>query len=259
MAMDDLKIETRDRVCTITLTRPQAKNALTIAMYAALTDAVRAADADPAVDVLRIEGAGGDFSSGNDLRDFLENAPVGPESTVFQFMHAMADVKKPIVAKVEGFAVGIGSTMLLHADLVYASDTAKFVLPFVNLGLVPEAGSSYVLSRLLGHRRASEIFMFGAPFDAQTALEAGLVSKVVPAAELDATVDKRVQRLLSLSPEAILTTKALLKSHQQVPLLAHLDAEANEFCRLLRTPPVEEAISAFFEKRKPDFAQFREG
>jgi enoyl-CoA hydratase/carnithine racemase len=240
-------------ICILTIARPRAKNAFSIAMYAGLMDAVRAADADRSVDVVVLRGEGGNFSSGNDLKDFLASPPTGPESTVFQFMHAVADLSKPIIAQVEGFAVGIGSTILLHCDLVYASETAKFTLPFVNLGLVPEAASSFFLPRLAGHQRASEILFFGETFDAETARSIGMVNQVVPSDSIDAFVLERAKKLTEKPADALRATKALLKRHLHERMLTHLDGEAEVFCKLLREPNCHEAISAFFEKRRPVF------
>jgi enoyl-CoA hydratase/carnithine racemase len=250
---ENVKSSTDNGICILTIARPKAKNAFSIAMYAGLMDAVKAADADPAVDVIVLRGEGGNFSSGNDLKDFLQNPPTGPESTVFQFMHAVADLTKPIIAQVEGFAVGIGSTILLHCDLVYASETAKLTLPFVNLGLVPEAASSFFLPRLVGHQRASEILFFGEPFDAATACSLGLVNQVVPSDRIDAFVYERARTLAEKPADALRATKALLKKHWHERMLTHLDEEARVFCRLLREPNCHEAIHAFFEKRKPSF------
>ncbi len=250
---ENVASRTDNGICILTIARPKAKNAFSIAMYAQLAEAFRAADADESVDVIVVHGEGGNFSSGNDLKDFLADPPTGPESTVFQFMHSVADVKKPIIALVEGVAVGIGATILGHCDLVYASEGAKLVLPFVNLGLVPEAASSFYLPRLLGHQKAAEILFFGEPFDARTAKDLGLVNEVLPDGELLAYGLDRARRLQQKPRGALLKTKKLLKMHLREPMLEHLDEEARIFCRLLREPNCAEAINAFFEKRRPVF------
>ncbi len=249
----NVESRTDNGICILTIARPKAKNAFSIGMYAELDAAFRAADADATVDVIVLRGEGGNFSSGNDLKDFLAEPPLGPDSTVFRFMHTVAGVKKPIVALVDGVAVGIGATILGHCDLVYAAEGAKFVLPFVNLGLVPEAASSYFLPRVLGHARAAEILFFGEPFDARTAHALGLVSKVLPDGELLAYGMERARVLQQKPRDALRKTKALMKAHSQAHMLEHLDDEARVFCKLLREPNCAEAIHAFFEKRKPVF------
>lgn len=244
-------------VFEIVMARPDKKNALTIAMYAEMTRLLRDAARDPDVDVVLFRGEGGNFTSGNDLKDFLQNPPSGPDATVFVFMHEIATYAKPLVAAVDGFAVGIGTTMLFHCDLVYAADSASFMMPFVSLGLVPEAGSSYWLTQQVGQRRAAELLYFGEPFDAKTAFEVGLVSRIVPAAEVLDHARARARALAERSPTAVRMTKALLNEHTNGRLREHMDREANVFSSLLPTPEVKEALSAFFERRKPDFRKFR--
>jgi enoyl-CoA hydratase/carnithine racemase len=254
---ENIQVSTESGVREIVIARPDTKNSLLVSMYEAFTQALLDADADADVQVILVRGEGGQFSSGNDLKDFLENAPEGPESTVFRFMHVVAECKKPIVAAVDGFAVGIGSTLLLHCDIVYAAPDTRFILPFVNLALCPEAGSALVLPKVAGHRRAAEVFFFGEPFDTALAVELGLVSAVVPADELLAHARKRARRLAEKPQGALLATKQLLKRHGAAELNAHIDAEAVVFCDLLKSEELKEAIGAFFEKRKPDFSRFR--
>ncbi len=254
---DKIQISTEDGVREIVIARPDTKNSLLVSMYEALTEALIAAEGDAEVQVILIRGEGGQFSSGNDLKDFLENAPDGPESPVFRFMHVIAEVKKPIVAAVDGFAVGIGSTMLLHCDVVYAAPDTKFILPFVNLALCPEAGSALVLPKVAGHRRAAEVFFFGEPFDTELAVELGLVSQIIPGDALLAHARKRARRLADKPQRALLATKQLLKRHSAAELNAHIDTESLVFCELLKSDELKEAIGAFFEKRKPDFKRFR--
>ncbi len=254
---EKIQVSTEEGVREIIIARPETKNSLLVTMYEAFTEALLDAERDPEVQVILVRGEGGQFSSGNDLKDFLENAPDGPESPVFRFMHVIAECKKPIVAAVDGFAVGIGSTMLLHCDVVYAAPETQFILPFVNLALCPEAGSALVLPKVAGHRRAAEVFFFGEPFDTALAVELGLVSRVVPKDELLDHARKRARRLAEKPQRALLATKQLLKRHSAPELNAHIDAEAVVFCDLLKSDELKEAIGAFFEKRKPDFKRFR--
>jgi enoyl-CoA hydratase/carnithine racemase len=257
MAIDEVRVTREGALLEITIARPKTKNALSLVMYQALTEAFETATTDESVLAVLIRGEGGNFSSGNDLKDFLEFPPKGHDAPVFKFMHAIALCPKPVIAAVDGFAVGIGTTMLLHCDLVYAADDAKFVMPFTSLALVPEAGSSYLLPRTLGHRRTSELLFFGEPFDTKTAYEAGLVSKILPAAELHAHAKARALALTKRSPSALRETKRLLLGHERAAMLAQLDHEADTFSSMLGTPEVVEAISAFFEKRAPDFQKLR--
>jgi len=244
-------------VLEIVIDRPKTKNALTIAMYADMTRAVQAAVENDDVLAILLRGEGGNFSSGNDLNDFLDNPPTGPDSTVFQFMQAVAVCPKPVIAAVDGFAVGIGTTILFHCDLVYAASNAKFLMPFVNLALVPEAGSTMLLTRQVGQRRAAELLYFGEVFDATTAREVGLVSTIVAPEEVLAHARARAAKLVAQSPTAVRRTKQLLNEHQLGELREHIDTEANVFVSLLGTPEVNEAIRAVLEKRKPDFAKLR--
>src|SRR5512141_1138899 len=182
--MSNIITETKDGIARIEIDRPEKKNALTAAMYQALADAIKAAEADARVRVLLIHGKTDLFTAGNDLQDFLDNPPRDDNRPVFQFLYGISQAQKPIVAAVAGAAVGIGTTMLLHCDLVYAAPNARLQLPFVNLGLVPEAGSSLLLPALAGYQRAAELLLLGEPFDAHKAKEIGLVTEVVPESEL---------------------------------------------------------------------------
>ena len=251
--MDNLRVSTVDRVCEVEIARPKTKNSFSTAMYAGFAELLRKADADHEVRVLLVHGAEGNFSSGNDLKDFAENPPADSDSGPFHFIHALAEFSKPMIAAVDGFAVGIGSTMLLHCDLVYATERAKFVLPFVNLALVPEAGSTLLLPQRAGHRLASELLLFGEPFDAETAIAAGLVNRIVPTDELLPFCRKRATQLAAKPPAAVRETKALLKAQQAEPLDHCIRTEGETFLRLLAEPHAQEAIHAFLEKRKPRF------
>jgi len=240
---------------TIRINRPDKKNALTMAMYAAMADALARADEDPKTRVVLITGSGDSFTAGNDLNDFLDNPPTDPSSPVFRFMHAMADFHKPVVAAVNGIAIGIGTTMLLHCDLAYAVVEARFQMPFVNLGLVPEFASSLLLPRLLGNARAAEIFMLGNPFDGQTAAALGLINGTFTSDKLESMVRTKAAALATKPPEALRQTKALLRA-SPTEIKTRIDVEAKTFGLRLQSPELKEAIAAFFEKRAPDFSQF---
>jgi enoyl-CoA hydratase/carnithine racemase len=247
---------TRDgAILRLQLNRPEKKNALTAEMYAALADALSGADADPAVRVIVIHGNDAGFTAGNDLADFLSNPPAGLDSPVIRFLRAVSRVEKPLIAAVTGPAVGVGTTMLLHCDFVYAADTAKFALPFVNLGLCPEAGSSLLLPLAAGWRRAAELLLLGEPFDAATAHECGIVSRVLPAADvLDAAL-ATARKLAARPAEAVQTSKRLMKRSHQALVDGLVVEEAEAFLALMHKPAAKEAFAAFLEKRKPDFSK----
>jgi enoyl-CoA hydratase/carnithine racemase len=243
-------------VLTLVFNRPKRKNALTTAMYSVLAEALDAAAADATIKVVVLTGAGGIFTAGNDLGDFMKSPPADLDTPVFDFLRAIAKFPKPLIAAVEGPAVGIGTTMLLHCDLVYAADDAVFQMPFTQLALVPEGGSSLMLPTMIGHRRAAELLFFGDRFDVATAREAGIVNQGLPASELAAFVAGRAARLAALAPAALRETKALMKSPVSPHLEAAMRAEGTMFIERLQSPELAEAIEAFFQKRKPDFSQF---
>ena len=243
-------------ILRIGIQRPDKLNALTLAMYDAMTAALESAEQDNQVRVILIHGTENCFTSGNDLRDFAGNPPAGENSPVFRFLRAISQAQKPVIAMVSGAAVGIGTTMLLHCDLVYADETARFRLPFVNLGLCPEAASSYLLPKLVGHLRASEILLLGETIDAGKALELGLVNHIFPHENLlDQTMAKASQ-LAAQPPASVRLTKSLLKENQAQQVAAVMSKEGDLFLRQLAKPEAQEAINAFIEKRKPDFSQF---
>ncbi|MBM4279748.1 MAG: enoyl-CoA hydratase [Deltaproteobacteria bacterium] len=255
--MSDLQVTTEDGVTTITFTRPARKNALTVQMYQDTVAALKAAASDPAVRVVVITGSGDSFTSGNDVADFMNTPPTGEDSPVFQFLLTLFGYEKPVVVAVNGTAVGIGVTMLLHADIVYVADSAKLKLPFTTLGLCAEGGSSFLLPRMAGHARAAELLLFGEPFDAATAVDVGLASRVVPAEGLAAFTKERARILARERPAVSLrTTKRLMKEALRERIDQALVKEAVEFTALLGGDEAREAFTAFFEKRKPDFAQF---
>ncbi|CAH2604759.1 Enoyl-CoA hydratase [Rhodovastum atsumiense] len=252
--MAHIAVEQHDAVLEIVLDRPDKRNAITTAMYTALADALQAAEADPAVRVVLFRGNGGVFTAGNDLKDFLQEPPAdGADWPAFRFLRAVAGAAKVLVAAVEGPAVGIGTTLLLHCDLVVAAANARFQLPFVKLGLVPEAASSLLLPRLAGYHRAAELLLLGEPFDAAAAQAMGLVNRVVPVAELLPAARALTVALAARAPEAVRATKALLKSDSATPA-ARLEEEAALFAARLRSAEIREAVAAFFEKRPPDFS-----
>jgi enoyl-CoA hydratase/carnithine racemase len=257
----DMLTTKADGILTIEFNRPERKNAITSAMYQAVADALAAGDQDPAVRAVLITGKPEIFTAGNDLDDFLKNsAPVpgvpADSRPVFQFMRALSGMNKPVVAAVSGAAIGIGTTMLMHCDLVYAADNAKFSLPFSQLGLCPEFGSSLLLAQLAGYPRAAEKLLLGEAFGAQEALEMGLVSKVLPAAELRAFAQQQAAKLVALPAASIRTTKALMKRARTPAINEAIAAENERFAAMLQGAEAKEAFTAFFEKRKPDFSRF---
>ncbi|MTJ82435.1 MAG: enoyl-CoA hydratase [Telmatospirillum sp.] len=240
-------------VQTVRMNRPDKKNALTQAMYGALADALTAGEADDAVAVHVLAGTGDDFTAGNDLNDFLSVRSL-TGSEVGRFLDVLAGLTKPVVAAVKGAAIGVGSTMLLHCDLVIASTGTRFQFPFVNLGLVPEAASSLLLPRLAGYQRAAELLLLGEPFDAAKAREAGLVNCVVPAGEEEAQAMVLAQRLALRPRQALRNTKALLKAESE-PVADRIAREARLFEAALTSPELKEAVAAFLERRPADFSR----
>ena len=258
--MQSIKTATLNGVATIEIARPEKKNALTVAMYQAMSEALVAAKADPAVRAVLITGQPGVFTSGNDIEDFMTRAPgqgsENMDSPVFQFMHALIDCDKPVVAAVTGAAIGIGTTMLLHCDFVYVSDEARLAMPFVALGLVPEFASSLVVPQLMGHRRAAEKLLLGDPFTPEQAVDCGIANAVLPAAEVVNHARRVAERFNALPPGAVREAKQLMRGPQTEALLKTIRAEAEIFGRRLRSPEAVEAFQAFFQKRKPDFSKF---
>ena len=233
---------------SLTLSRPKQRNAITVAMYAALADAVEGAAGDPSVRVITIEGDGEDFTAGNDLYDFLKEMPQPgtADIPVWRFIRAMAKNQVPIIAAVHGNAVGIGTTMLFHCDLVLAEADSRFVMPFVDLGLVPEAASSLILPRLAGRRRAARYLLLGEPFGAEAAADFGLVSHVVPKGEIGAALAGMVAALLAKPPEALRQTQALLRREDVDELLDRIELENGHFGERLASDEVKQAIASFF-------------
>jgi enoyl-CoA hydratase/carnithine racemase len=255
--MNDILLAAEGGVLSLTLDRPQRKNALTAAMYTRLAEALSSAAQDAAVRVVLIQGHEAIFSAGNDMGGFTDSpSPAGEDSPVLRFLRAIADFPKPLVAAVCGPAVGIGTTLLFHCDLVYAGDNAMFLLPFVDLGLCPEAASSLLAPQLLGYHRAAEALLLGEPFAAQVALGRGLVNRVLPAREVSAYAHEQARKLAAKPLTSLVETKRLMKLPQQQAVLAQMRAESVAFARMLREPAAREALAAFSEKRKPDFSRF---
>ncbi|XDF34702.1 enoyl-CoA hydratase [Paracidovorax avenae] len=249
----DILTHTEAGVMTITFNRVEKKNSITRVMYAALADAFDAAAQDAAVRVVVLQGDVAIFSAGNDIGDFLNSPPSTQESPVFRFLRAIATFPKPVVAAVCGPAVGIGTTMLLHCDLVYAGDNAAFSMPFVNLGLCPEAGSSLLVPRMMGYHRAAEALLLGEPFMAEAALEVGLVNRVVPPTECNMVAQTQARKLAAKPLSSLIETKRLLKKDQAAPLLERIAEEGAVFGRMLQEPAAREAFTAFMQKRRPEF------
>jgi len=251
-----IKTGVHQGVATIEIARPEKKNALTAAMYQAMADALRAAADDAAVRALLITGQPGVFTSGNDLEDFMQRPPQGADSPVAQFMRALLECDKPVVAAVTGAAIGIGTTLLLHCDFVYVSDEARLATPFVSLGLVPEYASSLLMPLLMGQRRAAERLLLGDPFTAEIAVECGLANAVLPAAEVVNHARRVAERFNALPPGAVRDTKRLMRRAGRDAVLQAMQAESEIFGARLRSPEAREAFQAFFDKRKPDFSKF---
>jgi enoyl-CoA hydratase/carnithine racemase len=245
-----IQTSTQNAVLRIRLTRPEKKNALSIDMYRRLVDAFAVAEKDDSIRVIQIGGAADCFTSGHDLHDFLGSPPTDESSPVMQFLRSISSAEKPIVAAVAGPAVGVGTTLLLHCDLVYAARSARFQLPFVELGLIPEAASSLLLPRLAGHHRAAELLLLGRPFDAEAAREIGLVNAVVADDELDAVALESARQIAARVPQAVRLTKRLLKQAHLDAVAGRMTEEAELFVKRLRTREAREAMQAFFERGK---------
>lgn len=256
MTTDHVRISREGAVLQICLNRPERKHALTHAMYEQLHAALVQADQDDNVRVIHISGVGDAFTSGNDLKDFAQNPPTALNAPVFHFLNAMQSARKPIIAAVSGVAVGIGTTLLLHCDLIYCDNTAMFQLPFTNLGLCPEGGSSVLLPKLVGYQKAAELLMFGKPFNAETAAQIGMVNEVLSADSLQAISLQRAFELAAQPPASVRLTKALLKRTTAPTVAEALRVEGEQFLDRLQSPEAKEAFKAFAEKRKPDFSGF---
>ena len=259
---NDVLVHADGGVLTLTLNRVDKKNSITAAMYAAMADALARAATDPDLRVVVIQGHVTIFSAGNDIADFLNPPTAAPasaaapqESSVFRFLHGIATFPKPVVAAVCGPAVGIGTTMLFHCDLVYAGDNAAFSMPFVNLGLCPEAGSSLLAPQLMGYHRAAEALLLGEPFMAEAALEIGLVNRIVPPTEANVVAQAQARKLAAKPLSSLIATKRLMKQGQAAAVAQQMTEEGVSFGRMMREPAAREAFTAFMAKRRPDFSK----
>ena len=248
---EQVLVERRGAVLALTLARPERRNAITVAMYAALADAIEGTAGDPSVRLLTIEGQGEDFTGGNDLADFMQEMPAAAtqDIPVWRMLRALAMNEVPLIAAVHGNAVGIGTTLLFHCDFVIAEAGCRFVMPFVDLGLVPEAASSLIMPRLAGRRAAARHLLLGEPFGAQEALQMGLASHVVAKGELGAALDRLVSVLLAKPAEALRLTQALLRRADRDEVIERMELENGHFSERLTSAEVRDAITAFFAAR----------
>jgi enoyl-CoA hydratase/carnithine racemase len=253
---EQIGYQSADGVAQIRIDRPDKKNALTAAMYTGLVDAFKRAESDQSVRVLLLCGSETCFTAGNDLQDFMNVPPSDDSSPTVRFLKQLPATRKPLVAAVAGPAVGIGTTMLLHCDLVYADPNARFQLPFVNLGLCPEAASSFLLPQIVGYPRAAELLLLGDPFSATQALEMGLINGITPAGEVIATAAIKARQMAERPAASLLLTKSLLKRAHARLVEETINEELARFGERLASPEAAEAFRAFFERRKPDFSKF---
>ena len=243
-----------DGILNIVLNRPEKKNAFTNAMYRELTKILSEGDENPQAKVILISGAGNAFSAGNDIADFMKTPITHEDAPPINLLKVLAGLTKPLVAAVDGVAVGIGATMLLHCDLVYAQKDARFIFPFVSLGLVPEGAVSLLLPHLVGHQKASEMLLFGESISADEAKELGFVNKVISEQSALPYAEQRAKKLTALSSGSILRTKSLLKGGEfKTAILKQIDTEGKLFIDRLHSPAAKEALTAFLDKRAPDF------
>lgn len=244
-------IQTRkeDGICTIELNRPEKKNALTAAMYQALADALHDAGQDEKISVILLAGTEDAFTAGNDLQDFIDHPPVYPHSPVFYFMQQLSHAAKPVVAAVCGPAIGIGTTMLLHCDLVYAAEDARFGMPFTQLGLCPEFASTLLVPRIAGYRRAAEKLLLGDVFDAQEAREMGLINKILPAEHVLHYAHAQAARLASMPAPSLRLTKGLMKEADRAAINDRIAEESKYFSEMLNAPAARQAILRFLQKK----------
>jgi enoyl-CoA hydratase/carnithine racemase len=256
MTDDHILTELQDGILTVRINRPDKKNALNLAMYEALTTALERADREDGVRVVLLAGNGSDFTSGNDLADFLQSPPTGSESPVLRFLDAVSRARKPLVAAVEGMAVGVGVTMLLHCDLVYAGEGAVFQMPFVNLGLCPEAASTLLLPLMMGHQRAAELLLLGEPFSAERAREVGIVNALFPDAAVVGPAREKALQLAAQPAAAVRLAKELLKRDTASAVRETILHEGACFLERLKSPEAAEALQAFMQRRRPDFSRF---
>lgn len=248
--------ESKDKILRIEIKRPKNRNAITRGMYASLASAIEEGENDPKIRVILLHGQQDYFTAGNDLKDFQNFSSWDDTRPSADFMKAVITAKKPLIVAVGGYAIGIGTTMLFHFDLVYAGDNARFQLPFVNLGLCPEFGSSFLIPRLIGPQRAKELLFFGESFNAEVAKEIGLINKIFPKNELLDNVMTLAKKLAEKPPAALRITKDLVKKHIPTELNDIIAEEGREFGKRLESSEAKEAFKAFYEHRTPDFSKF---
>ena len=249
--MSDIVSERSGNILSVQLNRPAKKNAMTSGMYITMAELLNAAAKDDQIRVVLLHGAGSSFSAGNDIEDFMKNPPAPGESPQAQLIHALINFEKPLVAAVQGAAIGGGTTMLAHCDFVYAGESAKFQMPFVNLALVPEFGSSYLLPLRFGYTHAAELILLGRPFDASRAAELGLVTKVVPDHSLLETATETARALAEKPAAAVQASKRLMKSALREQLEQAVKLENEVFAERVRSDDAKKAFTAFFAKRQP--------
>ncbi len=248
-----IKAEREDKILRISFARPEKRNAFTLDMYSRVVELMDEAANDDEIRVVLFRGEGQTFTSGNDLGDFMKRPPTSSDTPVFQLLLRLSTFEKPVVAAVQGAAVGIGSTMLLHCDLIYAGRSAVFQLPFVNLGLVSEGGSSLLLPRMVGHARAAEVLMLGDKFGPEQAASLGFVTRVVADEDLETEAMNAARSLAAKAPGALRETKRLMRASLEQPIRDALEREGAVFMKRLLSPEAAEAFRAFFEKRAPKF------
>jgi enoyl-CoA hydratase/carnithine racemase len=253
--MADIITEHSGSILRIELNRPAKRNAMTSGMYATLADIFNVAAKDESTRVVLWHGAGESFSAGNDVEDFLENPPGPGDSPQARLMTALLDFDKPLIAAVQGAAIGGGTTMLMHCDFVYAGDSARFQMPFINLAVVPEFGSSFSVPARIGHIRAAELILLGLPFDAKRAADLGFVTKVVSDQTLLATATETARKLAAKPAGALQASKRLMKQSFREQIMAAMKVENEEFSAQVRSEDAKEALRAFLEKRPPDFTR----
>jgi len=248
--MSDIITERSANILSIQLNRPAKKNAMTLSMYVTMAELLNGAAKDDQIHVVLWHATGGSFSAGNDIEDFMKNPPAPGESPQAQLIHALINFEKPLVAAVQGAAIGGGTTMLAHCDFVYAGESAKFQLPFVNLALVPEFGSSYLFPLRFGYTRAAELILLGGPFGAARAAELGLVTRVVPDQTLLATATETARALAAMSPAAIQASKRLMKNPLREQVKQAVKLENEVFAERVRSDDAKQAFQAFFTKHQ---------
>jgi enoyl-CoA hydratase/carnithine racemase len=253
--MSEIVTDRSGAILSVQFNRPEKKNALTTSMYDSVAELLNAAARDDGVRVVLLHGAGDSFSAGNDIADFLKNPPRGDDSPQSRFTEALMNCDKPLIAAVHGVAIGSGATMLTHCDFVYAAEHTTFQLPFVNLAVVPELGTSYSLAAQLGYLAAAELLLLGLPFDARRGAELGFVTRIVPDASVLATAEETAQRLAQLPAGALQASKRLMKRASREQTAAAVKAENQEFAVRVRSADAKEALTAFLEKRRPDFTK----